>query len=253
MTRMGRQMISALLAMAVLLLLLLVCATVCRAVNLSTRADYETALYYMIHADVNNADWDTLKLHTAINMGITLVEGLSKKNEIHDTVSFAPGTSPADTSVFYALSTSAASGGVLNVLYLDEDKNELVALTKREIEDFGKDQIGNQEPGAIRTYMFAEFHDTIMVYPRPDIDYTMHVYSYKISNWLSLDTSSVGLPLFYRVLALEMAYGYACVMTGTQWGFERYQQIRNNVLSAIYAVPPAVPSEVQTLGLTEEK
>lgn len=251
MTKMGKQIVSALLGIAFLLLLLSLCATVCKADELKYRIDYENCLYNMLHADDANDDWTTAKLYRAINMGITFVEGVSQANQIHDTVSFAPGTAPVDTSVFYALSTDAATGGVVNVVYLDDAQDELIALTKRPIEEFGKDHIGNQEPGSPRTYMFAEFGDSIIVYPRPDVDYVMHVFSYKVSDWLEGDSTEVTLPIYYRLLALEMAYAYAQLMTGTQNGFERYGQIRNNVLTAIYSVPPVPPKEIQPLGMNE--
>lgn len=251
MSYLGKQLISILLGILVVVMVFFLLASTCGADELQYRIDYENCLYDLLHADENNDDWDTTKVWRAINMGITFVEGTGKKNEIHDTISFAMGTTPVDTTLFYALSTHAASGGVLNVFYVDGEWNQLIALSKRPPEEFGKDHLTGQEPEAKRTYMFCEFGDTILVYPRPDIDYVMHIFSYKVSDWLDADSTEIELPMFHRLLALEMAYAYCQLMTGTQVGFSKYTQIKDGVLQAIFGLPPESVEEVQSLGIGE--
>lgn len=236
------------MGIAFLLLVMVILATVCRADELQYRIDYENCLYNLLHADENNADWDTAKVYRAINLGVTFVEGVSKSNEGHDTTTF--NVARADTALLYALSTDAASGGVLNVVYYDEELDELRSLIKRPIDEFGKG-ITAQQQESKRTYMYSEINDTIMVYPRPDVAYVMHIFSYKVSDWLETDSSEVAMPPLLRLLALEMAYGYAQLMTGTDKGFQRYGEIRNNVLTVIYSIPPATPKDIQSLGIVE--
>jgi hypothetical protein len=100
--------------------------------------------------------------------------------------------------------------------------------------------------------MYSEAFDTLMVYPIPDRDDIMHIISYKVSDWMSGIDTTVTLPLFHRLLALEMAYGYAQAMTGTAEGFQRFQAIRQGVLEAIYGLPPEPEAQVQSLGIEGE-
>lgn len=249
MTRHGRDMIAVLLFIALALLILTIAA---RADELSTGSDYKDCLYNLLRADENSQDWDTTKVYRCVSMGITFVEGVSKANVVHDTLTFNTDFSTAaDTGFFYALSTNAGSGGVLNVFYVDQNINDLISLSKRQLEDFGQDIASHSTDQSKRTYMWTEVHDSLLVYPLPDVSYVMHVISYKVSDWVVYNTATTGLPLFYRLLALEMAYGYAMLMTGTAEGFQKYSQVRRSVLEAIYSVPPEPQVEVQSLGMEQ--
>lgn len=248
---MKRQIITALIAILVLCLGLTFLSIVCRAGNLNGQAGYEAALLNLLHASSGHDDWTQAKIREFINEGITFVEGVSKENEVHDTVTFAPGTSPIDSAFLYTVSSDIASGGILNVFYMNTYVDELIALSRRNPEDFGKDDIGSGESGATFTYMFGDFDDTLMVYPKPDQPYVMHIVGYKVSDWMTgagADTV-VTLPLFHRLLALEMAYGYAMLSTGTAEGFGKFQAIRQGVLEAIYGLPPEPEKQVQSLGI----
>ena len=224
-----------------------------KAGNLNGQAGYEIALLNLLHASSGHDDWTQAKIREFINEGITFVEGVSKENEVHDTITFNINEdAAADTGFYYALSSDAASGGVLNVTYFNSNTLELIALAQRNIEDFGKDNIAGKSTADF-TYMYSEAFDTLMFYPIPDVAYVAHIVSYKVSNWMTgvaADTL-VTLPLFHRLLALEMAYGYAMLSTGTAEGFGKFQAIKQGVLEAIYGLPPEPQIQVQSLGIEE--
>ena len=224
-----------------------------KADNLNGQVGFQSVLYNMLHASSTHADWTEAKIDECINLGITFVEGVSKANEVHDTLTFNTNEdADADSGFCYALSSDARSGGVLNVLYFNSNTAELIALARRNIEDFGKDAISGKSPSKF-TYMYSTAFDTLLVYPIPDRADMMHIISYKVSKWMTgvaADTV-VALPLFHRLLALEMAYGYAQVMTGTAEGFQRFQTIKESVLQSLYGLPPEPQTQVQSLGLEE--
>jgi hypothetical protein len=249
---MARSIIQILIGIFVLIFGLLLLSLVCgeaEAGNLNGQAGYESVLYNLLHASSTHADWTEAKIDECINLGITFVEGVSKANEVHDTITFNINESAAaDTGFCYALSADARSGGVLNVLYFNSNTAELMALSKRNIEDFGKDAVDGKSPADF-TYMYSEAFDTLLVYPIPDRDDVMHVISYKVSDWMSGTDTTVTLPLFHRLLALEMAYGYAQLSTGTAEGFQRFTAIKESVLQALYGLPPEPEAQVQSLGI----
>ncbi len=259
MTKLGRDIIAAVIGILGLLFIVSMFAFVCgkaKAGNLNGQAGYETALLNLLHASSSHDDWTQAKIREFINEGITFVEGVSKENEVHDTITFNINESAAaDTGFYYALSSDAASGGVLNVTYFNSNIGELVALSQRNIEDFGKDRPTEDAGSSAKfTYMYSEAFDTLMFYPIPQVAYVAHVISYKVSDWMTgtgADTL-VTLPLFHRLLALEMAYGYAMLSTGTAEGFGKFQAIKQGVLEAIYGLPPEPQIQVQSLGIEGE-
>jgi len=256
---MGRDIVMGLILILMLIAMLTVCSVVCRADNLNGQEGFEAVLLNMLHASSTHADWTETKIDELNNMGITFIEGVAKSNLVHDTLTFNINEDAvADTGFCYALSANARSGGVLNVFYVYSSggATELVALSQRNIEDFGKDRPTEDAGSSAKfTYMYSTAFDTLLLYPIPDKDYVMHIISYKVSNWMTgvaADTV-VTLPLFHRLLALEMAYGYAQLSTNTTEGFQRFTTIRQGVLEALYGLPPEPEAQVQSLGIAEER
>jgi len=252
MTKLGKDIVMATIGILAILFIFTILGFVfgkVHAGNLNGQAGFESVLYNLLHATSTHNDWTEAKIDECINLGITFVEGVSKANEVHDTLTFNINESAvADTGFCYALSANARSGGVLNVFYVNSYTSELIALSRRNIEDFGKDAEGGKSTAKF-TYMFSEAFDTLLFYPIPDVDYVAHVISYKVSNWMAGTDTLCTLPLFHRVLAVEMAYAYAQLMTGTAEGFQRFATIKDGVLQAIYGLPPEPEKQIQSLGV----
>ena len=126
--------------------------------ELGTRSDLQVAVYDRMVYDSLNTRYPPATIRRWLDLSLTFVESHCKCNIEMDTIR------KNRDSIFYALPTDCVDNGILKVAKMVD--NDLVAMMKRPITDYGKSKFKGGE-------FYSVIRDTLLVHAKPDKTHLM--------------------------------------------------------------------------------
>lgn len=226
------------IAMCVVLLFAILILSICAVSNaseLGTRSNMQVAVYDRMVYDSTNTRFPPSMVQRWINQGLAFVESRCKCNTVMDTIRMN------EDSIFYDLPSGCEDEGILLIAKMVD--HDLVAMTKRPLTDFGKEE-----------YEAATFYsvvaDRFLVHKKPDASDLMYVWYWQMQGDLATDTTTIGLSTAYRSAVVDYAEAmYHLALKDRQ----TYETIKASILQDIFMMAAEPEKEIQGFGVDTTK
>lgn len=178
------------------MLAVLLYSIVAKAANLGTRVEFQTALYERLEISSTDNFWDTTLVNRIVDKAVSDVQLYLQCERAEDTIALAAQT--------YRYSTPAgmAQDGVM-FAFLQKGgsnfKRQVRPVPYNPPDMFGKNQYQRVEE-------FTIINDILLLNGTPANTDSLYVWFYKITDYMDLDTNTVGVPAGYGSFVLDLAY-----------------------------------------------
>lgn len=166
------------------------------AANLGTRVEFQTALYERLETSSTDNFWDTTLVNRIVDKAVSDVQLYLQCERAEDTVGLT-------SQVYrYSAPSDIAQDGVMFAFFQKGGSNfkrKPRLIPYRLPEDFGQETYSRVEE-------FTLIHNTILVNATPIASDSLYVWYYKITDYMDLDTNTVGVPAGYGSFVLDLAY-----------------------------------------------